>query len=502
MTTGVPPNNDPPSTVAFVRERLHAALVAPVRAFRWAYLPLLMIYFAYGALGITAIADSFWVKNGLTLSAAQLAQIGVWLTLPWTIKMVFGELVDTVPVFGSRRRIYVLIGAALVATSLLILAGAAAKLITFAKPETIYFLASLMTVIGVVLQDVVADAMSTEVVPHFDDEGKPREQAEIDRDLGMVQVLGRLSLSLGVFLTAGLAGWLAQSLPYATVFLIGLLVPLISVTGALTVRLEPGECRPTDWRILGGGLVFGATVVILGVSDTPFKEEIVFMISMAVVILMLARITSEIEAVTKQRIISAAILIFAFRATPSVGSGFQWYSIDRLGFDEAFFGTLGQFGALIALLATWLFADAITRQPVARVLFWLTVLGTVLAIPGLLLAFDVHHWTERMVGVGARAIAVIDTAATSPFAQLGIIPLLTLTAIYAPRDHRATWFALMGSLMNLALVAGQLLTKYLNEIYVVERGSYGQLPALVVAVAVIGLVLPLTAILGLGRRVR
>src|SRR6185437_8583761 len=31
--------------------------------------------------------------------------------------------------------------------------------------------------------------------------------------------------------------------------------------------------------------------------------------------------------------------------------------------------------------------------------------------------------------------------------------------VYAPADNRATWFALMALLMNLALVAGQLQTK-------------------------------------------
>ena len=37
-----------------------------------------------------------WIKESLTLSPAQLAEISVWLGLPWTVKMVFGELVDTV----------------------------------------------------------------------------------------------------------------------------------------------------------------------------------------------------------------------------------------------------------------------------------------------------------------------------------------------------------------------------------------------------------------------
>ena len=39
--------------------------------------------------------------------------------------MVFGELVDAVPILGSQRRVYVLTGGVLIAAGLLMLAGAA-----------------------------------------------------------------------------------------------------------------------------------------------------------------------------------------------------------------------------------------------------------------------------------------------------------------------------------------------------------------------------------------
>ena len=484
------------------RERLEAAVVTPIKAFRLAYLPLLMVYFAYGALGITAVADSFWVKKDLTLSPEDLAGLAVWLTLPWTVKMVFGELVDTIPIAGSQRRIYVFIGACLVASGLILLAGAAGRWVTFASPDAIYVLAQLLTVTGVVVQDVVADAMSTEVVDRHNEDGSPRAQADVDRDLGMVQVLGRLALSLGIFSVAWLSGWLAQVLPYETVFLLGLIVPLLSVTGALLVRLETSERRPTDWRILGGGLAFGAVVTALGLAQLPFNQEIIFVVSMAVVILMLRRVTTELNPDAKARIFYAAILIFAFRATPGVGAGFQWFTIDRLGFDESFFGVLQQIGAAIGLLAAWLLSDAITRQPVARVLLWLTLLGAVIALPNLVLVYGLYEWTEQAFGIGARQIAILDAAAQSPLVQVSMIPLLTLTAIYAPKGHRATWFALMASLMNLALVAGQLLTKYLNMIFTVSRGYYEALPSLTWSALILGLVIPLAAILRYGRLVR
>ncbi len=59
-----------------------------------------MVYFAYGALGLFAVADSFWVKSELSLTPAAPAQLGGRLTLPWAMKMVFGELVDTVAIAG------------------------------------------------------------------------------------------------------------------------------------------------------------------------------------------------------------------------------------------------------------------------------------------------------------------------------------------------------------------------------------------------------------------
>ena len=113
---------------AILRARLEAPVLAPVRAFRLGYLPLLSIYLASGALGIIAVADQFWVKKSLTLTPADLASLAVWLQLPWTAKMVFSEFVDSLPIFGSQRRAYTFIGAGLIAAGLILLAGAAGRL--------------------------------------------------------------------------------------------------------------------------------------------------------------------------------------------------------------------------------------------------------------------------------------------------------------------------------------------------------------------------------------
>jgi MFS family permease len=486
----------------FVWSRLEAAVLNPVRAFKLRYLPLLMVYFAYGALGLITVAESFWVKKALTLSPAELAALSVWITLPWTVKMVFGEMVDSIPIFGSQRRAYVFIGASFIAAGMLLLAGAAGGWLTFLSLENLYRLGAIVSVIGVVIQDVVADAMSTEVVDRVNADGSPRPKEEVDRELGMVQVLGRLALSLGMFVVAGIAGWIASIYSYETVFLLGLIVPLVSASGAILISLAPVERRSIDWRILGGGLLFGAFVLALAGADVPFSQEIVFVVSMLVICTMLWRVIRQLDAETQRTIFFAALIIFVYRAMPLAGQGYTWFVIDVLGFDEAFQGTLNQIGAGLALLGMWLFSDAITRRPVAQVLLWLTLITSILSLPAFGLTLGLADWTERMFGFGARTIAIIDTATTSPFAQLSMIPLLTLIAIYAPAGHRATWFALMASLMNLALVAGQLQTKYLNEVFVVSRGYYDNLPYIVGISIVMGLVLPLLTIWACGGKLQ
>ena len=489
--------------VTKLQAQMRASILAPLAAFRRAYLPPVMVYFAYGALGLTAIADSFWVKSALNLSASELAGLSVWLTLPWAIKMVFGEMVDTIAIAGSQRRAYIFAGAGLIALSLLMLAATAGGWLTFARPDSLYTAAKIISVIGVVLQDVVADAMTTEVVPRVEADGRPREKTAIETDLAMVQIIGRIAVSLGAFCVAGLGGWLASRYSAATVFLLALIIPLLSVIGALLVeenKLEL-ETRPTDWRMLNGGLAFGGFVSALGILGVAHAQEITFVVSLAVIGTMLWRLTRDMDAETKRRIFYAALIIFLFRATPNIGDGYRWFTIDRLGFDEAFYGVLDQIGTTMALVGLWLFAAFVARYRITTVLLWIVLAFAVLSIPTLLLVFEGHHWTQRVLGFGARSIAIFDSATANPIAGLSMIPLLTLIAINAPAKQRATWFALMSSFMNLALVAAEIATKWLNDIFVVERGVYGQLPALTVWATGLSIVIPLLALLAWRRRV-
>jgi hypothetical protein len=473
-------------------------IMTPVRAIRMRYVPLLLIYFAYGASGFSAVAETFWVKEQLNLSAENLISLGVWLTVPWTIKMIFGQMVDSFTFFGSNRKVYVYIGALLMVCGTTLMIGLVSDAVWLAgyTKEKVYIFASVISVVGFVIQDVVADTMSTEVV----DKTQPIE--EIRKELAMIQVLARISLGLAVFVVSGLKGWLAEIYSYETMFKLSLFIPLLSILGVTFVRLNPIASSPLNKQIFFGGFLFAVFVVVIGYNEIPYSQEIVFVVSLSVVLYFLRTLIMDLDPDTIRHIQMAMIVIFVYRAMPSVGPALTWWEIDVLKFDKAFFGTLGQIGASLALVGMWISSKYIVNQAIGKVLIWMTIIGSILSLPILAMYYDIH----TMLGLDARTVAIVDTAVASPFDYIAGVLMLTLVAIYAPEGHKGTWFALMASLMNIALSAGGLLSKYLNKIFIVTReiqeegqvvvpANYDELGILLWVVILAGFIIPIVTIL-------
>ncbi|MBT8372285.1 MAG: hypothetical protein KJO34_15065, partial [Deltaproteobacteria bacterium] len=211
---------------------------------RWSYIPPLMVYLAAGVSGFTAIIESFFIKDTLGLSAAFLAGLAFWAGLPWALKMPLGHLVD---LFWRRKAFFVYLGASIMTISLLImvgLTGYADRMGGMLKLETWYIIASLLSPVGFVLQDVVADAMTVEAVPDVDEGGSPIPEAQVQRMHITVQTLGRIAIIGGSALVAGLGGWLAKTLSYVVMYWISLIIPLISVAGVVLANLTQRRRRP------------------------------------------------------------------------------------------------------------------------------------------------------------------------------------------------------------------------------------------------------------------
>lgn len=552
-TQGAPPHGAEPRLSAIVsrmQERLSRLalwfdrnVLELGRELRLAFLPPLMVYVAAGISGLTGIVGTFFVKDYLELSAAFLAAIGFWAGIPWALKMPLGHLID---LFWRWKSLFVYVGAAFITLSLLIMYGLVTERAALARVMSVdawFVLSSLLAPIGYVIQDAVADAMTVEAVPRVDDAGRPIDAEKVRLMHTTMQTLGRVAIIGGGVVVALLNLYFfsdVTGLPeaelrrlYAEVYLSALVIPVVSVAGVLLAgvlrqrarrrlmasghtraaadalletRSEP--TKPNGW-ILGGSLAFVVFTLAVGLSDLPWNEEIIFVGSFAIVVFLLARLIRELTPEAREVLIGTAVVIFVYRAVPGPGPGATWWFIDGLGFDQAFLSVLSLIGSALALAGLFAFRRFMAERSMTYVVGFLSIAGALLSLPTLAMYHGLHLWTAAHTGgvVDARFIALVDTAVESPLGQVAMVPMLTWIANSAPKNLKATYFAVMASFSNLALSLAQLGTKYLNEIYVVTRAvkdpatgavqtpaDYSALGALLLVQLVLTLVLPFAAI--------
>jgi hypothetical protein len=278
---------------------------------------------------------------------------------------------------------------------------------------------------------------------------------------------------------------------------------------AVTMTRVQSERPSVNWWILGGGLAFALLSISVGLADVSGAQEIVFVVSSAIILFLMSKLIKELDPKARQVLIGTAVIIFAYRAVPTTGAGTTWWMIDVLEFDQSFIAKLSVIASFLALFGMIIFRKFMAEKSIAYVIGALTIVGTLLMIPDIAMFYGFHYWTAQMTDgiVDQRFIAVIDTAMESPLGQIAMVPMLAWIANSAPQNLKATFFAVMASFSNLALSAAQLGTKYLNQLYTVARevkdretgniitaANYDELGPLFITVACIAISLPLAAI--------
>ncbi len=481
-----------------------AVIIDLARRMRWSFLPPLMIYFAAGVSGLTAIVGTFFVKDYLGISAAFLASLAFWAGLPWALKMPLGHLVDLI---WRWKALLVYLGASLIAGSLLImylLLTGSETMGSIMPIESWYVVSVLLAPSGYVIQDAVADAMSVEAVPRYDQAGEPISEAESKILHTTMQTLSRFALISGTIAVALVNYFMFsgvetmsdadKALVYSRIYLLALFIPVISVSGVILAALQKrtGNKRsaqnakmsengrisdaeqktvvPNHWYFTGGA-VFIAFTFAIGLSNIPFSQEIVFAGSMAIVLFLMRQLFAELDPLKVKALLGTAIIIFMFRAVPLPGPGATWFEIDVLGFDQQFISVLYLITSTLTLVGILILRPLMAKRSIIYIVVLLTIAAGILSLPNIGLYYGIHHWTSAQTGgvVDARFIAIMDTAIESPLGQVAMIPLLAWIARNAPENLKATFFAVMASFTNLALSASSLFTKYLNQIFVVTR---------------------------------
>lgn len=373
----------------------------------WQLISILLVYFVQGILGLARLAVSFFLKDELGLTPAEVAAMMGIVSLPWVIKPLFGFLSDSLPIFGYRRRSYLLLSSLLGCVSWYSLSA-------FVHNPWAATVAITLSSLALAVSDVIADSIVVEKI-----------RGESQSNAGALQALCWATTALGGLITAYLSGFLLEHLSIRSIFLITATFPLLVCV--------------TAW-ILDDARV-----------ETPKNFSVAK-----------AHLTQVRKAIAQKQILLPVAFVFFWQATPSSDSAFFFFSTNELGFGPEFLGRVRLVTSIASLVGVWVFQRFMKTIPLRSIFLWSTIISAVLGMTTLIL---VTH-ANRSLGIDDRWFSLGDSLILTVMGQIAFMPVLILAAQLCPAGVEATMFAILMSICNLAGIlsheSGALLTHFLG----------------------------------------
>ena len=391
------------------------------------------VYFIAGATSLAGVATTFFFKDDLGLSIAQVQILGSIAIIPWSIKPIYGILSDRLPIWKLRRKPYLFIAGLFGSAGYLLMA-------TVVQSFTGAIVSSVISALGFALADVIVD-------------GIVAERSRTQREAGKLQTICRASLMTGAIAVSYLSGILVESIGARNVFFITGALPIFTSLFALLI------CEESN-----------AVTIKISVRE----------------------ILKSIKAMCTPAVCWSIAFLFIWRSTPTSGGALSYYLIDELKFTPEFFGTLSLVSNITAIVGIVVFRKFLLSLPLRTLFLWIVILSIVLSLPSIGL---VYGW-YAVLGVSPEFFAVADTAIGGALQEIGFLPLLVLAARVCPKGMEATMFALLASIMNIGLAMSDLGGAWLTTIFGVHAAEpgvaadYGHL-ASVMWIAILSSALPL-----------
>lgn len=377
------------------------------------------IYFVEGALGLARLAQTFLLKDELHLGPAELSALTGIFALPWTIKPVYGFLSDGVPLFGYRRRSYLILAGVVGALSYSLVGHGFWGLLDDEFITTASVACLIISSACIAFSDVVADGI---VVQKTRDSNDPRLA-------GGLQSLCWGSAAIGGLLSAYFSGSLLEVMKPQEIFSITAVLPFIVASIALVIDEKPVQSDNE--------------------SDSAVEG-------------VKAQVDSLMEAIKQPAIYKPALFLFLWQSTPTSDGAFLFFMTDELGFGPEFLGRVRLVAAASSLLGVWVYNQYLKTRPIKDILFWSSIISAPLGLLNLLL---ITH-ANRALGIPDGAFIVGDDVILSILGEIAFLPTLVLAARLCPPGVEAVLFATLMSINNgagtLGTEIGALLTKTLG----------------------------------------
>lgn len=391
-----------------------------------------MVYFVQGILGLARLAVSFFLKDDLHLDPAETAVLSGISAAPWLVKPLYGFISDSFPLFGYRRRSYLILAGLLGAFSWGLMA-------TFVDDNIGAAVSIFLGSLSVAFSDVVVDSMVVE-----------RARGESQDISGSLQSLCWGSSAIGGIVSAYFSGSLVEAYGVRFVFGVTAFMPLMTSAVSVLVREQPFSSSITGPE---------SNRSTTGVFESAKRH-----------------ILQLWGTVRQPNIFLPTLFIFLWQATPQSETAMFFFTTNKLGFGPEFLGRVRLVTSFASLFGVWLYNGLLKSVPLQRIFFWTTLVGAGLGMTQILLVTGVN----RQLGISDEWFAIGDSLILTVLSQASFMPVLVLAAKLCPSGMEATLFATLMSISNGGSVTGGLIGAGLTKVLGVTKDNFTNLSLLLV----------------------
>ena len=360
-----------------------------------------VFYFTLGLLmKLPYLPLRIFLRDHIHATPGQQALVfAVVMGMPWNLKVFIGFLSDTTPIRGQRRKPYMFLGTA-VCSSCWMLMGMWGPGVTMGLLVLFLFFG----VLGMIIGDVMADALVVERVKHEVKKGS------IQTSVWMLRFSG------------GIVGFLASGrlMEYGnvhpqTIFFITGLVPLLT--------LLPSVYLLHDERI-----------VVRGTQKEQMTEKMYILW----------------DTLQTKNIWMPMLFLYSFASTPNAGDAFSNFLLGPLGFTESEYSYLLTVGMLSQLVGAYIYKRWLGEIGWHKLFLVTLVTGSALSATQLILVARLNvQW-----GIPDMVFAFGDEIVNDVVAFILQMPTLIMCAALCPKGIEGVLYALMVCVNNVALSTG------------------------------------------------
>lgn len=389
-----------------------------------------VLYFIYFSLGVILELPALPLRYKFisrNVDPSDYDKIISTVMIPWVIKPLYGLVSDNIPVFGYKRKPYIII----MNISLCFLWA------SFLFIERINTLAFTMffSQVSLVFTDVMYDSMLVE-----------NSRMEQDGKHGELQSICWMMKGIGSTLASIISGFLVRSVSFDYIILI-LVVYCLILTIVCTIFLHEKKQEDSERVIVG-------RMCCYKIAHS------------------LKRI---LRVMTQPEMLRPALFIFLLGCTPSSATPFFYFLVSKLNFDSRALGLISSVSNASVAFGSFIYGKCFRNVHFRKFFIVIVLISFVLSLTPMIL---VKGWNAK-IHVPDFWFVLSDDVFLATFGEIGLMPCLVLVAKMCPNGIEATIYASFVSILNISGVISGLLGALTTKWFGVTRSNFDRLDDLI-----------------------